>query len=166
VAASANPLKAVSAKPVYGDPPPPRGQPRTQVVLGLIHHDGRYLVTRRPPGVHLAGTWELPGGKREAGEDDRTALARELGEELSVEVLAARHLLTWHHAYADRTLTLHAYRVRLFNPAAARPLAATGLRWVTPAELLALDAPPANAALWARLRRYHRLAAVPPHRLP
>ena len=157
LAATSNPLKPPAKIIAYGDPAPKRGTNRSHIVLGLIHHEGRYLVTRRPEGVHLAGAWELPGGKREAGEDDRTALARELREELGVEVLAARHLMTWHHAYAEKTLTFHLYRVRLFDPEAARPLVATDLRWLTPADFVALDFPPANAPIQARLRRYHRL---------
>jgi A/G-specific adenine glycosylase len=154
--ATSNPLKPPSKVVTYGDPAPKRGTPRTHIVLGLIHHDGRYLVTKRPPGVHLPGAWELPGGKREPQEDDRVALSRELQEELGVEVLAARHLMTWHHAYPDKTLTFHLYRVRLFDAAAARPLVATDLRWLTPDEFLDLDFPPANAPIQARLRRYHR----------
>jgi len=39
-----------------------------EVAAGLIHRDGRYLIARRKAGVHLAGYWEFPGGKREAGE--------------------------------------------------------------------------------------------------
>ena len=157
IAASAAPLKVASPHIVYGDPAPTRGTQRQHIVLALIHHEGRYLVARRSAEAFLGGLWELPGGKREAGEDDRTAVAREVREELGGEVLAARHLLSWHHAYPDRTLTLHAYRTTLFNPQAVRPLAADALRWVSPQELLAIDVPPANQPLWQRLRRYHRL---------
>ncbi len=111
------------------------------------------------PASQVGGCWELPGGKREPGEEDRVALAREIQEELGAEVLAARSLLSFSHAYADRVLTFHCYRVRLFAPQAVRPLASDELRWVTPAELVALPFPPANRAIQERMRRYHRLGA-------
>ncbi len=58
-----------------------------RVVVGAaILHDGRLLAARRCPPSKLAGGWELPGGKVEAGETDRDALVREIREELGVEV--------------------------------------------------------------------------------
>jgi len=156
-ARSANPLRVASPTIAYGAAITDPAKPRRHIVIALIHHEGRYLVQRRRAGDHLGGWWELPGGKREAGEDDRTTLARELREELGVELLAARHLVRFHHDYGDRYLTFHCYRCRLFDPAAVKPLAASEQRWVTPAEFVALEFPPANAGLVQRLRRYHRL---------
>lgn len=155
-AETAAPLKAATAKIAYGEDLD-RSLPRVRIVLGLIHHEGCYLVARRPHGVDCANQWELPGGKREAGEDDRRALARELAEELGADVLAARQLLIWHHRYADRQFTFVAFRVTLFNPEAVRPLASQELRWLSPSEFVALPFPSANAALVQRLRKYHRI---------
>lgn len=157
LAATAAPLKAASTKVAYGEPAPPRGTPVVKVVLALIHHDGRYLAQRRPVDKHAGGVWELPGGKVEAGEDERRALAREVAEELGVEVLAARHLLTWHHRYPDRWVRLACYRVRLFAPENVRPLASDGVEWFAPGDLLAQVFPAGTAPLVARLRKYHRL---------
>ncbi len=156
-ARTGNPLKVASAKVAYGDAKPARGVARQHIVLALVHDGGRYLVARRPDHVHLGGAWELPGGKREAGEGDREAVAREVREELGAEVLAARHLMSWHHAYPDRALTFHLYRVRLFDASTVRPLASQELRWVTPEEFVGLEFPAANQPIQARLRRYHRL---------
>ncbi|GDY12706.1 A/G-specific adenine glycosylase [Planctomycetota bacterium] len=156
-AATSNPLKVASTKRSYGQVRD-RSLPHRVVVLGLCHHDGRYLVAKRPADRHAGGMWELPGGKREVGEDDRVALARELTEELGVELLAARHLMRYSYNYPDRALTFQVYRCRLFDPQNARALdGQTDLRWVTPQGLLALSFPPANAAILARLRRYHRI---------
>ena len=157
IAANATPLKTAVKTMRYGDAAPRAGLPRLRVLLALIHHDGRYLVARRLAEARQGGFWELPGGKREPGEDDRVALAREIREELGADVLAARQLLTWHHNYADRALTFRCFRVRLFAPAAVRPLASQELRWVTPQELMALAVPPGTQPLIARMRRYHRL---------
>jgi A/G-specific adenine glycosylase len=155
--ATAAPLKAATTRVTYGDPAPPRGTPVERVVLALIHHEGRYLAARRPATKHQGGAWELPGGRREPGEDDRQALAREVAEELGAELLAARHLMNWWHRYPSGWLQLRAYRCRLFAPTAVRALASDGLAWFTPAEFVALDFPAGNAALIQRLRRYHRL---------
>jgi 8-oxo-dGTP diphosphatase len=59
---------------------------RVRVVCGAVVRDGRVLAARRGPAMRNAGAWELPGGKVEPGEDDPTALARELREELGLSV--------------------------------------------------------------------------------
>jgi len=58
------------------------GVPAIVVVAGVIEDTHRFLVTRRQPGVHLAGMWEFPGGKVDPGETHETALRRALLEEL------------------------------------------------------------------------------------
>ena len=156
-AATSNPLKVASTRHAYGVAVTDRTRPRRHIALALVHHEDRYLVARRPLDSHVGGFWELPGGKRESGEDDRTTLARELLEEVGLELLAARHLVDFSHDYGDRYLSFHCYRCKVFDPAAARPLASTELRWVSPHQLLALEFPLANAPLLERLRRYHRL---------
>jgi A/G-specific adenine glycosylase len=161
-AATSNPLKVASPKQAYGVAISDRSRPRRHVALALVHHEDRYLVARRHEGTHLGGFWEIPGGKREAGEDDRTTLARELREEVGLELLAARHLVDFSHDYGDRYLSFHCYRCKVFDATLARPLASSELRWVTPRELLALGFPPANAPLLERLRRYHRLGSAAP----
>ncbi|MBA2481079.1 MAG: A/G-specific adenine glycosylase [Planctomycetes bacterium] len=157
-AATSNPLKVASPKVAYGVAITDRSKVRQHIVLGLIHHEGRYLVAKRPATVHQGSCWELPGGKRDVGEDDRSALARELAEELGAELLSARALVRFSHAYDDRYLTFHCYRCRVFNPLDLKPLASDGLRWVLPEEFVALPFPPANQPLIERMRRYHRLA--------
>ena len=155
--ATANPLKVASPKVAYGVAVTDRSLPRLHIVLALVHHDGKYLVAQRPKDKHVGGSWELPGGKRESGEDDRAAIARELKEEVGGELLSARALVSFSHAYPDRYLTFHVYRCRLFNPEAVKPLTSDGLKWVLPEEFVTLAFPPANAPLVERMARYHRL---------
>lgn len=63
------------------------GRPLTDVAVGvLLQDDGRFLLTSRPLGKVYAGYWEFPGGKVESGESVQQALARELHEELGIEV--------------------------------------------------------------------------------
>lgn len=105
------------------------------VVAGaLFNGAGEVLIAQRPPGRHLAGGWEFPGGKVAPGEDDAMALARELREELGIGVLASRPFMTLTHAYADRTVELRLRLVDVFQ-GEPRGLDGQALRWVPVGEL-------------------------------
>jgi 8-oxo-dGTP diphosphatase len=119
------------------------------VVAAVIERDGRFLVTRRQAGVHLAGLWEFPGGKVAAGESHEEALRREMLEELDTDVAVRSLMSTAAHAYDDRHVTLHFYRCEL--AAAPRPLLGQEMRWVPRAELRTLGFPPADEELIALL---------------
>ena len=115
------------------------------VVAAVIEQAGTFLVTRRQPGVHLAGMWEFPGGKIDPDESHPVALQREIREELdaAIEVGELVHEATY--AYSDRTVELYFYRCALLgNP---RPLLGQELRWVARADLASLPFPPADAEL-------------------
>ena len=115
------------------------------VVAAVIEHDGRFLVTRRQDGVHLAGLWEFPGGKIANGESHIAALRREMVEELDVDVAVGELVLESSHAYADRTVTLHFYRCDLLGT--PRPMIGQEMEWVTRDGLAALAFPPADNEL-------------------
>jgi 8-oxo-dGTP diphosphatase len=104
----------------------------TRIVAAAIIADGRLLSARRDAGRY-AGRWEFPGGKVEAGEDDRTALARELREELGVEAAVGAQVGgAW--PLADG-MHMHVYVVSL--AAGEQPVCLDGhdaLRWLSPAE--------------------------------
>ena len=158
LAQSANPLKVASKKKVYGTEIKDKKKRRQHIVLALIYNDdGQYLVGKRPLNVHMGGYWEMPGGKREKGETDRQALAREVSEELGAEVLSARPFVTFSYEYPDRYLTFHVYRCRLFDYEDLQPNACDELAWVTPQQFVELEFPPANACVAERMRDYHRL---------
>jgi 8-oxo-dGTP diphosphatase len=108
------------------------------VAAALYDAAGRVLISERPPGKHMAGRWEFPGGKRGAGETELEALARELREELGVELLAARFALALAHDYPDRRIELSLWIVERYR---GRPAGLDGqrLRWVHPAQLGAED---------------------------
>jgi 8-oxo-dGTP diphosphatase len=119
------------------------------VVAAVIEHDGRFLLTLRPKGTHLAGHWEFPGGKCELHETHAEALRRELHEELDIvaEVGALVHSVT--HAYPERTVELHFYACTYAGQ--PRPMIGQQMRWVTRDELGALPFPDADADLIRRL---------------
>ena len=86
-----------------------RGRPRNlRVVAALIRDRGQVLLTQRRPGRHLGLSWEFPGGKVEAGEDDEQALRRELREELGVEVRIGTLCFETRHNYGSREMHLSA----------------------------------------------------------
>ena len=120
------------------------------VTAAVIERGGRFLVTRRQQGVHLEGLWEFPGGKCDAGEPFDACLARELREELDVEVRVGGEVFTTTHDYAERRVELHFLRCDLLGE--PRPLLGQEMRWVARAELSSLEFPPADAELIATLR--------------
>ncbi|HXH02898.1 MAG TPA: NUDIX domain-containing protein, partial [Candidatus Competibacteraceae bacterium] len=77
----------------------------------LVNGRGEVLITRRHDHQHQGGLWEFPGGKVEPGEGTEQALARELHEELGVEMVAARPLIRIRHAYPDKAVLLDVWRV-------------------------------------------------------
>jgi mutator protein MutT len=115
------------------------------VVAAVIEEQGRFLVTRRQAGVHLAGLWEFPGGKIDPDETHTDALRRELREELDTDVTVGELVLATTHAYPEKTVTLYFYRCRLLS--AARPLLGQEMRWVDRDELRTLGFPAADEEL-------------------
>jgi 8-oxo-dGTP diphosphatase len=85
------------------------------VAAVILRADGRFLLAQRPPGKVYAGYWEFPGGKVEPGERAPDALARELHEELGIEVERACPWITRRYAYEHATVDLNFYRVLAFR---------------------------------------------------
>lgn len=88
------------------------GSPRVQVVAAVLERpDGSFLLAQRPAGKVYAGWWEFPGGKVEAGEPLAAALARELHEELGIDVEAAYPWITRVHDYEHAQVRLSFFRI-------------------------------------------------------
>lgn len=105
--------------------------PHKHVGAGVvIDARGRFLIAQRKETSMLGGMWEFPGGTREPGETNEQCIARELKEELGVDVEVGPHLITVPHAFSHFTMDLHAHRCRL---RAGRPRAihCAAWRWVT-----------------------------------
>jgi 8-oxo-dGTP diphosphatase len=121
------------------------------VVAGALIVGDMLLVAQRDRPPELAGRWELPGGKVGAGETDAMALARELAEELDIEVSVGPRL--GDDVALSGTMTLRAYVVTQTCGRVARAHDHRALRWVAAAELGRLDWVPADRAWIPELTR-------------
>ena len=114
----------------------------------LVDPDGRVLITQRPQGKALAGLWEFPGGKVEAGERPETALIRELNEELGIDVAESclAPLTFASHAYDDFHLLMPLYVCRRWK-GIATGREGQALKWAMPKKLRDYPMPPADLPL-------------------
>jgi 8-oxo-dGTP diphosphatase len=133
----------------------PGARPTIHVVAAALYDpQGRVLIAERPPGKHLSGRWEFPGGKIQAGETERQALARELTEELGVAMRRARPLLHVSHDYDDRRVEISLWVVEDFS---GEPAGLDGqvLKWVLPDKLCDEDMLAADVPFVEALRRLY-----------
>jgi 8-oxo-dGTP diphosphatase len=125
---------------------------RIHVAVGvLIDSKGCVLLTRRLKGAHLAGYWEFPGGKVEAGESVQTALARELEEELGTHIGETVPLMTVNHDYGEKQVLLDVHQVKDWN---GEPHGAEGqpLAWVDAGLLDEFQVPEANSEIMLQVK--------------
>lgn len=132
-ACPACPLRTVCAAFASGEPEAfpvvskRKAVPHHTIAVGLVMDDaGRVLIQKRPEDAMLGGLWEFPGGKVEPDEPLKTACAREIREELGVDVDVGPPIARVEHAYSHFRITMHAFRCRLV---AGDPETATGEPW-------------------------------------
>lgn len=122
------------------------------VACALVDDDGRVLLAERPAGKPMAGLWEFPGGKVDAGERPETTLIRELKEELGITVQEAclAPLTFASHSYPDFHLLMPLYVCRRWE-GAVMPQEGQRLAWVRPNRLRDYPMPPADEPLVSHL---------------
>jgi len=121
--------------------------------VALVDVDGRVLIARRPEGKSMAGLWEFPGGKVEAGETPEAALIRELAEELAINVHESclAPLTFASHGYENFHLLMPLFVCRRWK-GEVRPQEGQELAWVRPLRLNDYPMPPADIPLVPMLR--------------
>ncbi len=121
--------------------------------VALIDVDGRILLAQRPEGKSLAGLWEFPGGKVEAGETPEAALIRELREELGIDTKESclAPLTFASHSYDDFHLLMPLFACRRWQ-GIPTPREGQTLAWVRAADLRNYPMPPADVPLIPILR--------------
>lgn len=141
--------------------PEPAGgeQPTVPVLLvvaaALVDSDGRVLLARRPEGKAMAGLWEFPGGKVDAGETPEQALIRELREELGIDTRTSclAPLTFASHRYAHMHLLMPLYVCRVWQGTVVAQ-ERQELAWVLPVRLFDYAMPPADRPLAAMVRDF------------
>ena len=123
---------------------------RIDVVAAIIRRNSKILITQRLDHVHLAGLWEFPGGKVEAGESLEGALQREILEELGAQIRVDDEFFTIDHDYPTKSVRLHFFNCTILE-GDVQPLDVADLRWVMPRELRTFEFPPADAELISKL---------------
>mgnify|MGYP002622115068 CR=1 FL=1 len=114
-----------------------------EVVAGIIQSGGKIFATQRGYGEFKDG-WEFPGGKMEPGESQKQALARELKEELAVNVIVEDFLCTVNYDYPAFHLTMHCYFCTIADGKSPKLLEHEAAKWLAPAELQSVDWLPAD----------------------
>jgi mutator protein MutT len=116
-------------------------KPHFHVTAGLLWKDGKLLITKRPPGSHLAGYWEFPGGKQEPNESLERCLKREIKEELGIAIKVQRHIIQVDHEYENKSISLHLFQCSIIS-GEPHPLECDGMKWVLPEHLSEYPLPP------------------------
>jgi 8-oxo-dGTP diphosphatase len=122
-----------------------------EVAAAVIQRpDGAFLLAQRPPGKVYAGYWEFPGGKLEPGEAPERALARELHEELGIDIGPAYPWITRVFAYPHGTVRLNFFRIFEWRNE-PHPREDQAIAWQDPDAPMAAPMLPANAPVLASL---------------
>jgi 8-oxo-dGTP diphosphatase len=123
------------------------------VACALVDVDGRVLIAKRPEGRPMAGLWEFPGGKVEAGETPEMAMIRELNEELGIDVKPAclAPFTFASHTYEAFHLLMPLFICRTWG-GEVRPREGQEIAWVRAKRLSDYDMPAADVPLQAMLR--------------
>ena len=129
-----------------------------EVAAAVIERpDGRFLLAQRPPGKVYAGYWEFPGGKVEPGERAERALARELHEELGIDLESVYPWLTREYVYPHGHVRLHFFRVLAWR-GEPHPREEQAIAWQARGASLVSPMLPANAPVLAALALPHEYA--------
>ena len=138
----------------------PRSLPFSVIGVGVVlNQAGEVLIDQRLNEGLLGGLWEFPGGKQEPGEAITDTIARELQEELAIEVEVNQELITVDHAYSHKKLRFIVHLCRWLS-GEPQPLASQQVRWVKPEELGSFPFPAANARIIEALQEHLRRSAA------
>ncbi len=126
-----------------------------EVVVAVIRRENLYLVSQRRPSDSFGGFWEFPGGKLHSGEAFETGLAREIQEELGIEITVGGKCMVIEHRTPERTIRLHCFDCQ-WSRGEPQALECADWRWVRAEELETLRFPPASGALIRQLQEFSR----------
>lgn len=122
--------------------------PEYQVALGLILRDGKFLIRKRPSSGHLAGMWELPGGKIRDGETPEEALRRTCRAELGLDVRVGTQCAAASHAYSHFRIHVSLWQCEA-GKMREKPMKNRPLAWIGSGEISRYPFPSVNHRLFA-----------------
>jgi 8-oxo-dGTP diphosphatase len=123
------------------------GLPHKQIGVAVIWNPaGQILIDRRKVGGTMGGLWEFPGGKIEAGETVSECIVREIWEELAIEIVVGKHLISIEHTYPTFHLTLIVHHCQHIS-GSPQPIESEEIRWVNVSDLDNYQFPAANQAI-------------------
>ncbi len=125
---------------------PAQAKVKIQVAIAILEKDGKIFIQKRHQKGLMAGLWEFPGGKVEAGESIEEALSREVLEETGLRMKNLCFFMNLQHAYTRYLVDLHCFLAEPIGEVGALT-AATEFRWVRPEELKTMAFPAANVKI-------------------
>ena len=128
--------------------------PTKEIGIGIVFNKhGELLIDQRPEDSNMGGMWEFPGGKKESTESIEETIAREINEELGIDIKVGEKLLSFTHAYSHMKLhfIVHICTWISGNP---KPLASQKVIWVYPSQLCDFPFPAANTKIINKLDKY------------
>jgi 8-oxo-dGTP diphosphatase len=125
---------------------------RTLIAIAIVEYDGLFLVGQRPPDVSVAGIWEFPGGKVQAGEAPEAAAARECFEETGLAAQVIEECAVVRHDYPHDRIELHFFRCAPVDPNESPRMP---FRWIAATGLADLRFPDANRAILDQIIAEH-----------
>jgi mutator protein MutT len=122
-----------------------------EVAAGLVFRGSELLITQRHANAHLGGLWEFPGGKREPEESFQACLARELREELGIDVEVGELIESLTHDYPEKSVHLRFFRC-IWRHHEPRAIGCAAFKWISQTQLSEFEFPAADARLLEKLR--------------
>jgi len=121
-----------------------------EVAVGVIKAGNKIYISKRADDLHQGGKWEFPGGKREANETIEQSLARELLEEIGIQVTKQSHLMLIEHDYGDKKVRLDVRLVEDFDGKASHQEGQQS-QWIDIGDLNQFTFPDANRVIIDKL---------------
>ena len=122
------------------------------VAIGIIENEqSQILISQRSKNTHLGGFWEFPGGKVDPGESFKSALRRELFEEVGIRILSVEKLIAFNFKYEDRNILFQCFKVLSYH-GEVQAKEKQALKWLKKEELHDEDFPSANKTILDTIR--------------
>lgn len=122
------------------------------VTAAVIENQGNFLIAQRKKQSHQGMKWEFPGGKIEPGESPELCLAREIREELGINIEVGDIFKVISHNYGEKQVILLCYKCRMLSGTLS-PIECEDFQWVTPEQMQGFDFAPADVPLVQALQK-------------